>query len=228
MKTEMCLAKGIKLYHLWQNPEEMIKKIVRAKLGLLPKIWARKCKVVIVPRDIALRFFEKNHTHGYAGEFITYGLEHKGELVSALAFRRSGERVENARFVFGDCAVVGGFSRLLKHFIEDYGKEFKEIITFCDRDLTPDWKDAVYYKNGFEFLGDSGMSMCCYNFKPQEVNGKLLERDTRYPRQWFQKHKLKKMFPDVYDPTLTEAEILEQKEIYQIWNSGCFKYRLAL
>jgi hypothetical protein len=228
MKTEMCLENGIKLYHLWQNPEEMIKKIVRAKLGLLPKIWARKCKVVIVPRDIAIRFFEKNHTHGYAGEFITYGLEHKGELVSALAFRRGGERVENARFVFGDCAVVGGFSRLLKHFIEDYGKEFKEIITFCDRDLTPDWRDAVYYKNGFEFLGDSGMSMQCYNFKPQQVNGKFLERDTRYPRQLFQKHKLKEMFPDVYDPTLSEAQILEKKEIYQIWNSGCWKYRLPL
>jgi hypothetical protein len=228
VKTELCLSKGIRLYHLWEASNEKILNIVKAKLGLLPKVGARKCKVVKVSHAESREFFNRNHTHGYAGEFVTYGLEHEGKLVSALAFRRLGEGVENARFVFDGCTVVGGFTKLLKAFLRDYEGQFKEIISFCDRDLTPDYRDAVYFKNGFDFLGDSGSSLEYYCNKVQKTEqGRVLEK-TKYPRQIFQKHKLKEMFPDVWDESLTEAEILEKKQIYQIWNSGCWKFELKL
>jgi hypothetical protein len=227
-KTDLCLENWVKLYHLWEGSEEKTLNIIKAKLGLLPKIWARKCKVVRVSHEESRAFFEKNHTHGYSMEFATYGLKHKGELVSALAFRRSGEGVENARFTFDGCTVVGGFTKLLTAFLRDYEGKFKEVISFCDRDLTPDYHDSVYFKNGFEFLGDSGLSLKYWSRKKQPFHEGVFEGNTRYSRQTFQKHKLKDMFPDVYDPSLTEAEILEKKQIYQIWNSGNWKFRKTL
>jgi hypothetical protein len=221
-KTDLCFNKGIKLYHLWEGSEEKILNVVKAKLGLLPKIGARKCKVVRVSHEESREFFNRNHTHGYTVEFVTYGLEYEGRLVSALAFRRLGEGVENARFAFDGCTVVGGFTKLLTAFMRDYEGQFKEIISFCDRDLTPDYHDSVYFKNGFEFLGDSGLSMW---YLCNKTHGEI-HKQQKYSRQKFQKHKLKDIFPDYNGENV--RSFLESKQIFEIWNSGNWKFRLYI
>jgi hypothetical protein len=226
-KTEICLAGGVKVYHLWDwTPHEIMEGVVCAKLGINKRIPARKLKVLSVPYKEYTKFFKENHAEGSCIGFFAIGLYEEGNLLSCLLFRQHKEGVENARFATKTgFTVTGGFSRLLAHAIPKLKAEgYSVLISYCNRDLTPDHRDSVYFKNGFEFLGDSGLILKYYCNKTQ---GDLLCHNV-YSRQKFQKHKLKEMFPDVYDPSLTEAQILEKKSIYQIWNSGNWKFRLYI
>jgi len=219
-KTEKCLKKGIKLYHVWEHDnEEIIKSLIKTKLNLVEnKYYARKLILKEINSKDRKEFFNKNHLHGDVNSLFALGLYNENELISCISFRKHKEGIEIARFAtkLNSCCV-GGFSKLLKHSIIKLKQlNYNKIITYCDRDWTPDYKDSVYFKNGFNFVCDSGSMLKYFNIKDSSLHS----------REKFQKHKLKEMFPDIYDEKLTANEILRIKGIYIVYNSGNWKFEL--
>jgi len=221
VKTESSLAKEIKLYHIWEHDnEDIIKSMIRSTLGRCEcRYHARKLKV----KEVSIRerrdFFNNNHLHGDVSSNLALGLYEGSKLVSCISFRKCREIIEIARFAtLLNSSCVGGFSRLLKSSIHEYKMQgYTKIITYCDRDWTPNYKDSVYFKNGFRFIGDTGVQLKYYNERREVVS-----------REKYQKHKLKKMFPKSYSDTKTADQILEENSIYSIHNSGNWKFEMDI
>lgn len=217
LKTEYFLTEhNIKVYYLWDYwGLDMCKSIILSRLNKTDRIYARKCEIKKINNIDSKIFFDKNHAEGYAKCMCTYALIYNNEIVSAMSFRKTySEEVEIARYASRTgLTVVGGFSKLLKYSLQQ--EKYQKLITYLYRDLCPDYKDSVYYKNGFEYLGDSGPILSYWK------ENKGIE-----PRQNYQKHLLKDMFPDSYSDDKTEQQILEENHIYAVWNSGNLKFEL--
>ena len=219
-KTDIAQRNNINLIHLWDYyPRSKVYNRIKTLLGLNEKVYARNTIVKIVEKNIAKEFFEANHLDGYTQAMFTLGLYSKdNELLSAISFRKHKEGIEIARFATKeDITVVAGFSKLIKHsidYIKEHYSDVKKIITYCDRDWTPDYTKSAYYKNGFTFVGNSGPMLKYFNLRKQKI----------IARQQLQKHKLKALFPEEYDEALTANEILYKAKIVPLYNSGNWKF----
>ena len=222
-KTLECQEKGIRLIHIfedeWEYKREIIQSKIRHILGVnnLPKIYARKCVIKEVPSKEKKIFLEKNHIQGNDKSILNLGLYFENELVSIMTFsnlRRSlGQKskegiYELSRFASSiDYIVIGSFSKLFKYFINNY--EFEMIITYADRR----WSIGnLYDKNGFKLSHSS---------KP---NYWYTDGNKRYHRYNFRKGKLKELFPDFYNESLTEFEIMDKTNYHRIWDCGNLVY----
>jgi hypothetical protein len=221
-KTALGLVKNIKLYHIWEHDnEEIVKSLIMTKLNKTEnKYFARKLTLKEVKTKERREFFNTNHLHGDVNSKFSLGVYSNNELISCISYRQHKEGIEIARFATKlNSSCVGGFSKLLKHSISKLKElNYSKIITYCDRDWTPDYRDSVYFKNGFKFIKDTGCSLSYFNNK-QVIT---------ITRETFQKHKLKSLFPETYDDNLTADEILEKNNIYPIYNSGNWKYELEI
>lgn len=214
-KTDYFLSQGIKLYHLWEHwGLDKCKSIISAKLGKYSKIiYARKCEIVNLDIDSTRDIMDRNHIENYTPG-TTYGLLYEGEVVCALTIKHHYKhQFEIARFINeGNYKVIGGFTKLLKTFMKDYKP--REIVTYLYRDICPLYYESVYYNNGFEFVHDAGPILRYWNNTTHVVT----------TRQKYQKHKLKELFPDSYSDDKTEKQILAENNIYQLHDSGNFKF----
>ena len=101
-------------------------------------------------------------------------------------------------------SVIGGASKLFKYFIDNYKPE--EIITYADRS----WSQGnLYRKLGFDFI---------YETQP---NYYYVVDGIRKNRFNFRKDILIK---DGFDPNKTEREIMLERKIYRIYDSGQLKF----
>jgi hypothetical protein len=104
--------------------------------------------------------------------------------------------------------VIGGSSKLLKYFINEYKP--KRIISFADLD----WSTGdLYYKLGFNI---SNILKPDYKY----VNG-----DNRLNKQKFTKKKLKNMG---YDISKTESQITKEIGLSKIYNCGQLKFEIII
>lgn len=98
------------------------------------KVFARKCKVIKLSRNESDDFFNTNHLMG-SGSGVSYGLEYDNKIVSAISIKNTKKQDKNyeiSRFCnIINTSVIGGFSRLLSHFIND--SDVDCITTFIDR-----------------------------------------------------------------------------------------------
>lgn len=219
-KTELALQKGIKLYHLWEDESlEFCQSFILSVLGRKPKIYARCCEVKVLDKSVLAKV---SHRQSSARSSITVGLIYNGKVESEISFLNRGSYWENSRYVASDTyQIIGGFAKMLSYVKPILKQKHSKLITYCDRDLTPDYKDSVYIRNGFQFIKDSGCEMRYYLLKSY----KELPRGV-YPRQFFQKHKLVNY--DFYEEGLTEQENLAKICCFPVYNSGCWKYILEL
>ena len=223
IKTELCEKQGIRLIHIfedeWLEHEDIVKSKLKSILGLTEKkVFARKCIIKEVPFNEAKTFLEKNHLQGNVNAKYNYGLYYKDELVSIMTFgskRKSlGSKSEKGvyemlRFCNKlDTTVVGGASKLLKHFIKVHKP--KQIISYCDRR----WSQGnMYEKLGFKFDHYS---------KPNYfyiVNGK---RENRF------KYRKSELVRQGFDKNKSEHEIMLERGIYRIYDCGTKVYSLAI
>ena len=220
IKTGYAHTKNVKLYHIWEHDnEDIVKSMVSYRLNRVEtRYFARKLALREVKTQERREFFDSNHLHGDVKSSFALGLYDKEELISCISFRKHKEGVEIARFATKlNSSCVGGFEKLLKHSIIKLKElNYSKIITYCDRDWTPNYKDSVYYKNGFTFIGDTGCSLF------------YTKGDKVYSRETFQKHKLKQLFPESYRDSKTANEILEENKIHSCHNSGNWKYELNI
>ncbi|QPB12420.1 hypothetical protein [Providencia phage PSTCR6] len=208
LKTEMCEAKGIQLLHIFENEwtdpikKEIWKSIIRNKLGLSKKIYARKCTVGELSNMQVKEFCVENHLQGHVNFSEAFGLFYNGELVQIASFGKG--RYQDKEELLRLCSkknivVVGGASKLLK------GKEF---ISYANRR----WSCGnVYNKIGMVKLGVT--PPCDYYLD----NGKLFHRSS------YMKHKLKDKLK-IYDDSLTAIENCYNNNIRRIWDCGNILY----
>lgn len=173
----------------------------------------------------------------YDPECKTCRIPPGGRILCALSLlrrrlQRSGEfQWEIGRFAnLRGYTVVGGYSRLLKHALQmlrDLGVE--KLVSYCNRDLSPDPTDTFYAKNGFYCVRDSGPIYWYITQRPITING------TRYlgriPRQAVQKHKLLQHYKQqglAVREGDTERTLCERLGLLPIYNAGNFKFELRL
>lgn len=224
-KTKKCLEQGIQLIHIyeddWIYKKEIIKSNILYLLGRSERIYAMKCKVREVSSKNASLFLEENHIQGYANSKIRLGLYYKDsqsksdKLVSLMTFGRLRKKLgqkskeysfELLRFCNKlNTTIIGGADKLFKHFLNNY--QPKEVISYADRS----WSNGeLYEKLGFELIDVT---------KPNYyyVINDLRENKIRYRKDI--------LIKEGFDASLTEHEIMLNREIYRIYDSGSLKYK---
>lgn len=212
-KSDLCENLGYKLIHVWEdwwhNDKHIIKSILNGYLGSNTKIFARNCEIKEVSSKIAEPFINNNHIQGYSASKITLGLYNNGHLVQIMSFNphKAYEWEINRSCTILNTTVVGGFSKLLKHFILRFNPKF--ILSYVLRDL---FTGKSYEKYGFKLIG---MTAPGYSW----VNDMV-----RVSRQQCQKHKLLRQgFSGK-----SENDIMRKRGFRKIYNSGNYKFLLSL
>jgi hypothetical protein len=227
-KSTFFKQHNINIFHIWENDwnnnikNKIIKSMILNKLGNNPnKIYARKCKIKEINAKVYREFCVNNHIQGYSTSAIKIGLFYNNELVACMGFGNlrlnlgNKNTNVNSKELVRYCSllntnVIGGASKLLKHFIKTY--QPSKIISYANEDYS---QGKLYKILGFE---DKGISNITYNYYNPKT-GMLLNRFN------FRKDKLIRMG---YDPTLTEFEITNKMGLYRLYNSGTRKFELNL
>lgn len=200
---------------------DIVRSIILSKLGRISeKIYARNTEVLEITKRDCDKFLNENHIQGTASAKIRIGLKYSGELVAVMTFGRSSyaqgpkttdsgswvlTRFCNKKFT----NVVGGASKLLKFFINNY--EPKIIISFSSNDISD---GGLYQKLGFSTSGDISVSYW------------YIKGMKRYHRSMFTKSNLKSAGYDIGD--MTEMQFMKKLGYFLIYDCGTTKWELHL
>jgi hypothetical protein len=219
-KTILCEKNKIRLVHIFEddfdNKNDIVKSIVMNILGKTTKIFGRKTEVKKISSNNDVKdFLIKNHLQGFVNSNINYGLYYNNELVSIMTFMKSrkilgGEYGDGNYELVRFCnklnySVVGGASKLFKHFVSEYSP--KNVTSYCDIS----WGSGnLYEKIGMKY---EGLTKPNYHYV---IDGK------RESRIKYQKHKLVKQG---FSKDKTEKQIMDERGIYSVYNCGNKIYR---
>jgi hypothetical protein len=218
-KTEECEKQNIKLIHIyeddWLYKQDIVKSRILNLLGKSNKIFARKCEIrELTDNKLAREFLIQNHLQGFVGSKIKIGLFYQENLVSLMTFgsfrKAMGQKANEGTYeMLRFCNklntnVVGGASRLFKYFVNNY--QPNEVISYADRS----WSAGdLYEKLGFKLVHKT------------QPNYYYVVNSIRKHRFGFRKDVLIK---NGADPNKTEHEIMLEKKIYRIYDSGHLKF----
>lgn len=217
-KTEDAAVKGVRLVHIfeneWKNKREIVESRIANLLGRSKKIGARKCQVVELDARTAIDFMEKSHIQGSCPSTVKLGLKYGDEIVAVMTFGRPryNKDVEYELLRYSNalgCSVVGGASKLFKHFVKVYAP--KSVISYSDRR----WNTGKLYENiGFKFIENTPPSY--YYVIPGTC-------DLRH-RSAFMKSKLPGILGERFDPAKTESQNMFDAGYRRIWDCGTSKW----
>lgn len=218
IKTEMCEQNNIKLIHIyeddWIYKQDIVKSRILNLLGKSIKIYSRNCDIRLVSPKDTRKFLLTNHIQGYVSSRHNIGLYYNNEIVSLMTFGKK-RKIMNYSSLDGEyemtrfCSklnynVIGGASRLFKYFIKMYKPI--NIISYADRS----WSTGnLYEKLGFQFM------------KKTQPNYFYIVDGIRKHRFGFRKDKLIK---EGFDSNKTEHQIMKERKIYRIYDSGHMKF----
>ena len=197
--------------HEWVKKKKLVQSILLAKMGIFTnRIYARQCtlKQIPFPRD----FLEENHIQGAGvGTPFNYGLYFNDILVSVLTFGPSRflntHKYELYRFcTIQGTQVVGGFSKMLKHFVIGKGPD---IMTYCDRRFST---GSTYANNGFTFV------------KYTDPGYFYIKGRVKLSRYQCQKHLLKDRFPEIFSEDKTGDQIMKEAGYHKVHDCGNIVY----
>lgn len=218
-KTELAESNGIKLFHIidweWDDPikREIWKSIIKTSLGFADrKLYARSCRVEPVTSPIARKFMDENHLSGFAGASHHIALVLGDEIVMMLSYGQS--RFDSTTEVIRiatklNTVVVGGVSRLISKI------DASEITCFANRRHSSILNCG--YSNCMEYVGSTQPNY--FWFEKREY--------APISRQQTQKHKLKALIGDSFDPAKTESENMFSAGYDRIWDCGNLKFALT-
>lgn len=193
-KTLQCKEKGYQLFHVFEYDDiEIWKSMINNKLGLCEKIYARKCEIREVDYNTSIAFLEHNHLQGACPSKYRYGLYYNDELVELITFGKSRFNKKYDYELLRLCTklnttVVGGASKLFKHFVKHHNGS---VISYANRRFS---NGNVYEQLGFKYVGETQPNYC------------YVKREIMLTRIQCQKHKLKDILGDNFDPNLTEKQ----------------------
>lgn len=204
--------KGVEVIMIWEdqwiNSRPIIESIIKNKLGLSHRLYARKYVAKTINSISASHFMSRYHLQSKTSSSVNYGLvDSEGQLVMVLSMKKlSQDRWEIARLASKlNHVVIGGFSKLFKLFKKE--NDFKEIITYANLDV---FDGKSYEKVGFVFDKRTPVSYFYIH------NNKMI----RYNRTRFQKHKLVSMgYPESLSESVICKDIMKLKKIYTCGNN---------
>lgn len=214
-KYRFFKARGIDLIQIfsseWESKQDIVKSIINSRLGIAKKIYARKCSIKKIAHNDVSMFLNNNHIQGGCPSKYNYALIYEGYIVSVMTFNQSRfekNKMELVRFANKlNISVVGGFSKLLKHFISE--SKTKNIVSYCNLRY---FSGSGYIKNGFKPI-----TYTQPNYFYFKNNSSFL-----YSRHKFQKHKLQKEL-DIFDASLSEYENMKNNGYEKIYDAGNLK-----
>ena len=207
MKTKMCNEKGITLInvyeYLYNTQADIYKSIIKSKLQLNERVYARKCILKEVLKHEEKDFLNKYHLQGFVGSSKCYGLYINEELLTLCSFGKSRFNKKYEYELLRNCSkpgvtVVGGLSKIIKHYKKEIDN--KEIICYSDASIS-------YNKN-------SDLTIPNYVWVKQSIV---------YRRYQTMKHKLEKILGIKYNNTKTEDENMINNGFIKIYDSGNYK-----
>lgn len=220
-KTEAAQQRGIKLIQIFEdeylgNKELVIKKL-RHIIGEnkdLPKIMARKCKVVEINNALAKVFLNKNHIQGYSNTTMSLGCYYQEHLVGVMCFTKEnmdGYWILNRFATDNDyiCNGVGG--KLFSYFIRNYNPI--HIKSFADRRWTLDETNNLYTKLGFKLTEV---------LKPEYRYVSINNPNRRIHKFNLRKKEIHRRYG--MDMDMTEKEMVEKIGLTKIWDCGLYRY----
>lgn len=225
-KTEMCLEKGIRLLHIfedeWIDKKDIVKRrlqhILNEDVKNTSKIYARNCKILEINQKESSKFLNENHIQGADKSNIRFGAFYNNELVSVMTFgklrlalgnKSKEDEYEMYRFCIGKKNVVGIGGKLLSNFLKKYNPI--KIISYSDRRWNAN--ASFYEKIGFNFIKKTS---CNYWYIDKNYNH-------RYYRFNFRKNNLKNIL-ESFDPSRSEWENMQLNGYDRIWDCGNLKY----
>lgn len=212
-KREMCENNNIRLMQVfwdeWRDKPDIIKSMIKHRLGLSKTIGARKCKIAEVDWPVARDFFEQTHIAGSTKHSKCFGLFYADKLVAAISLRIPQQKkyinvIEIARFsTLSDFHVQGGLSKLMNH-VKTWAvaNGYVKILTYVDRRIG---NGLGYERSGFVKIGETGVD---YWY----TDGIL-----RYNRLKFRATEGK-----------SEQEVAKDAKVSRIYGCGSWIYELCL
>lgn len=211
-KSDRCGEKGIYLIQIfeneWRDKRPIIESIIRNKFDASDRIYARKCEIIEVDTGDYRDFMNINHLQGYKHSNVAFGLRHAGNVVCIMSFNKHNKYGwEITRFANKlNVSVVGGASRLFKHFLAKYKPD--TVLSYADRRFS----DGGLYKSlGFDM---DGVTQPNYFYV---MNNELLSRHK------FQKHKLRGQL-QIFNESLSESENMFLNGFRRLWDSGHWRF----
>lgn len=127
---------------IWKSKRNQVTGRIKSILGINKRIHGRKTRVVNITQKEADEFLIQHHLLGTARSKHRFGLIAGDELTAVSCFsklrymKKEGPEYRSAELVrFAtktDFTVIGGFSKLLKHFVTLYKPE--DVMSYADRD----------------------------------------------------------------------------------------------
>ena len=212
-RHDLCKKHNIDLVHIFasdwknKNKKEIWKSILKSKLNLNERIYARKCDIRIVSNKESTEFLNKNHLQGDCKSLIKLGLYNKDELVSIMTFGKPRMKVSQEYELIRFCNklqynVVGGASKLFNHFNKMYNPN--SIISYCHIHI---FNGNLYENLGFVYSHSSRPGYWYH------------KGNTTLSRYQCQKHKLNKLLKN-FDSSLTESENMFNSGYRRMWDCG--------
>jgi len=212
-KTEKALQQGYLLLHFWDfeinEKLEAVKSIIKSKLGISNRVYARKCVAREIDYQTSAAFLNTNHLAGSARAKRHFGLFYNEQLVCVATFSparfEKSDAWELVRFA-SIGTVVGGLSKLISTF----NIEKRAIISYADRRISV---GKAYTSSGFKLVGHTRQNY--FYFKGNK----------RLARQQAMKHKLPSIL-NIFEPTLTEYDNMLLNGWSKCLDCGSFKFIL--
>ena len=212
-KYQRCLEKGIQLLTIfsdeWEKRQFQCKSHIKSILKINDeRIFARKCVVKQIEKEVGRRFFEENHIQGKNGlGRIFFGLFFEDTLCGAISLGRHNRQVDALvldRLCFKDgIQIVGGASKLFARCVEwSRQNGHQEILSFSDNR----WSlGRVYTALSFELMKDYSPDYSYVNVKS--------------PNERLSKQSQKKGAVNCPEG-LTEYDWAHQRGLARIWDCG--------
>lgn len=213
-KMIMCKEAGYRLITIFESDDmSKVKALLLKLLGKTTKIGARKTQIKTLSSKDAMIFHKEHHLHSAVGARFHYGLMYNEQIVMVASFGKnrfsSKYEYECTRITsHSDYTVVGGVSKLIKHFIKTQSP--KSIITFADLRFGD---GKVYEKCGFDFVEFTAPNY----WYSKKYSSEL------FSRVKFQKHKLFDIL-EIFDTSKTEFENMIDNDWDRIWDCGNAKF----
>ena len=205
---------------VWLAKRSQVLGRVKSFLGLNKSYHGRKAKIENLTKKQISIFLNAYHLQDYVKAAYNFGLVVDGEVVAAASFSKSRpmktkgadyQSAELVRFASKEgITVVGGLSKLIKHFTKQV--KINDLMTYADRD----WSlGKGYHKLGFN-LSETTLPTTFY------VNRETLVR--------YFLHRLPKEVVLTYEAqkVLNLNDFLLLNGYVKIFNTGNLKYHLYL
>jgi hypothetical protein len=179
--------------------------LIQSRLGLNKKVFARKCSVQKVSKELAEAFLDRYHLMNSTQSAYNYGLFLEDELVAVASFSKGRKMnrlpddkrsYELIRFCCKDgITVTGGLTKLLNFFCIE--KKAGDVMTYIDKQFS---EGESFVKAGFVKHNETAAHYFLIN-KSNFMRTPVKEKDVEFDKTKFYLLESKGNVKLVYTPT---------------------------